>query len=225
MRKLIGLVLVSFLMLGMATPAMAQDEADPAMPVITLQPQPMTALCGMRFTLRVEAHCPNGDPVGYEWHRITGALNQAYNREGPALFLEAEEEEGETSYQCVVYNAALGKEAGKVASETVVVTRRLGTAAQRMEQYREELAQWPSIKEGLAEDPLFINNNALDYALLCMSVAAMWVADRRGTEPEFLQQFEQVFLILTSPLYCPGLAVFIVLIGVPVSAVARALAS
>ena len=71
-KRLLALLLSTVLAFGLALPAMAEDdpptEPAPAMPVITVQPQTIHVKRGEQKTLSVEAHIPNGDPLGYLWY-------------------------------------------------------------------------------------------------------------------------------------------------------------
>ena len=71
-KRLLALLLTLLLAFTLALPAFAEDdppeEPDPAMPVITRQPQAgkWRFLEGVNISL--EAQIPNGDPIGYIWH-------------------------------------------------------------------------------------------------------------------------------------------------------------
>ena len=70
-KKLLALLLTLALALTLALPAFAEDEPpeepNPAMPVITVQPQSVRVRVNETFTLSVEAYIPNGDEIGYRW--------------------------------------------------------------------------------------------------------------------------------------------------------------
>jgi len=69
-KHILATLLAIALALTLALPAMAADEPDPAMPVITVQPvgSSQRALRAT-FVISVQAHIPNGDDVGYTWYR------------------------------------------------------------------------------------------------------------------------------------------------------------
>jgi len=72
-KRLPALLLVLALaFISLALPAFAEDP-DPAMPVITAQPQGarLTEIAIFRkaVTLSVEAYIPNGDEIGYDWYK------------------------------------------------------------------------------------------------------------------------------------------------------------
>ena len=66
LKRLLVSLLVLALALGLALPAFSVD--DPAMPVITVQPQGVSTKQNQRIVLSVEAHIPNGDEIGYQWY-------------------------------------------------------------------------------------------------------------------------------------------------------------
>jgi len=77
-KRLIALLLGVALVFGLAMPALAEGAmtehseaaANPAMPVITVQPRGLRTKDNEAFTLRVEATIPNGDEIGYQWCQI-----------------------------------------------------------------------------------------------------------------------------------------------------------
>ena len=80
-KRLLALFLALFtLAFSLALPASAQESItqhsqatqNPAMPVITVQPQNVRVSLGQVIFLTVEAHIPNGDPIGFRWFRIFG---------------------------------------------------------------------------------------------------------------------------------------------------------
>ena len=73
LKRLPVSLLVIALALGLALPALAID--DPAMPVITAQPQDVSIKSNRRIVLSVEAHIPNGDEIGYQWYRGSKMLD------------------------------------------------------------------------------------------------------------------------------------------------------
>jgi len=77
-NRLIALLLTLVLAFGVTLPALAEGkseaEADPAMPVITVQPQGVTVRGKKSATLSVQAHIPNGDEIGYRWYRFPNEI-------------------------------------------------------------------------------------------------------------------------------------------------------
>ena len=67
-KRLLALLLTLSLAFTLALPAFAEDP-DPAMPVITVQPQSGQISLGGTYKHSVEASIPNGDEVGYRWYR------------------------------------------------------------------------------------------------------------------------------------------------------------
>ena len=77
-KRLLALLLTLILAFTLAMPAFAEDvppeEPDPAMPVITVQPQDIGIkeffifIFGKAVTLSVQAYIPNGDEVGCQWY-------------------------------------------------------------------------------------------------------------------------------------------------------------
>ena len=83
-KRLLALLLALVLAFGLAMPAIAQESLtehssanadttegsatkNPAMPVITVQPQ-VLMYNDTSFEIRFEAHIPNGDPMGIRWY-------------------------------------------------------------------------------------------------------------------------------------------------------------
>jgi len=74
--RLLALLLSFVLAFGLALPAFAQESLienseateNPAMPVITVQPQGGRVRLGEPYTLSVEAYIPNGDEFGLRWY-------------------------------------------------------------------------------------------------------------------------------------------------------------
>ena len=67
-KKLLALLLALALGFTLALPAFAEDEPNPAMPVITVQPVGGRVKAGQEFKFSVEAHIPNGDEIGFRWY-------------------------------------------------------------------------------------------------------------------------------------------------------------
>jgi hypothetical protein len=78
---MLAILLCAVLMVGLATPALAYEEStDPRRPVITQELYPYhtrlrssLALWGRNpwvpVSLSLQAHIPNGDPIGFRWYR------------------------------------------------------------------------------------------------------------------------------------------------------------
>ena len=68
-KRLLAVLLIFLLAFPVALAAFAEDEPaeepNPAMPVITVQPVGGTVKKGEKFTLSVQAHCPNGDKINW----------------------------------------------------------------------------------------------------------------------------------------------------------------
>ncbi|MCL2446193.1 MAG: hypothetical protein FWD06_05455 [Oscillospiraceae bacterium] len=82
MKKMLIMLLCVALLAGLAVPALAHDEypPDPRRPVITQELSPhitsfrtSLALWGRNpwvpVHLNLQAHIPNGDPIGFRWYR------------------------------------------------------------------------------------------------------------------------------------------------------------
>jgi len=113
-KRILALLLAFMLALGLGASVIAEDEPpgepNPAMPVITAQPRGGRVKLGRSLNLRVKAHIPNGDEIGYRWFRderqlgtdkasITGTANQfsagdyrveIYNRANPEYCVTSE---------------------------------------------------------------------------------------------------------------------------------------
>lgn len=132
-KKLFALLLALALALGLALPTFAGGEPDPAMPVITKQPEDVKLNVNLfgdaEFTLRIEAYIPNGDPVGYQWWydlSNTGSLYVPIEGATGSTFTASTADYGSSLY-CVVYNAAEGPEGThSAASRKASVTTFLG---------------------------------------------------------------------------------------------------
>ena len=144
MKKILALLLTLALCLTLALPAFALEEGepDPAMPVITAQPEDiplplrellktngLTLLIAIvkqeedvkldfAFELSIAATIPNGDPVGYQWYMDGEAIEGAVDATYAANFKDFEAFDGVNCFTCVVYNAAQG------ADESLRVTSR-----------------------------------------------------------------------------------------------------
>jgi len=101
-----------------ASPAPRDD--NPAMPIITKQPQSITVKCCEEFTLSVEAYIPNGDEVGYRWYRNGDRIDDAT---GPTLtvpYYYYYSSYDSSLYYCNVYNKSNSRT--YVDSERAIVT-------------------------------------------------------------------------------------------------------
>ena len=110
-------------------------NSNPAMPVITVQPQSMTRSNEM-FTLSVQAEAPNGDTLRYEWYQMrTGTDDALVSTEASfsmAICIDADQAgTAQFQYYCVVYNA--NDESLSVKSTTATVTIEYGAQPGCME--------------------------------------------------------------------------------------------
>ena len=110
MKKLVSVLLAVLLAAGLFVPAMAEEE-DPTpispMPVITAQPQNIR----FRYTFEpsttefsVEAYIPNGDPIGYEWHKKTIFGDTTLYGESDTYWFSPLKLWDQGQYYVVVYN-------------------------------------------------------------------------------------------------------------------------
>ena len=101
----------------LALPAFAEDP-DPAMPVITKQPQGGRIKPNKTLTLSVQASIPNGDEIGYQWWCVhpDGKISRI---DTTAETTHHNAIRGTYSYYVEVYNRANPE--NKVTSETVQV--------------------------------------------------------------------------------------------------------
>lgn len=142
-KSLLAVVLALGLCVGLGAPAFAGDTQDSAMPVITKQPENVIVTPGIfgmfetdntEFTLRIEASIPNGDPVGYQWYRISvsnqwktpiqGATESTYS----AYIGDVRDVSGwdysNFAFCCVVYNAKEGLDGEhNVTSKEIIFER------------------------------------------------------------------------------------------------------
>jgi len=99
-KKLLALLLTIALALSLALPAFAEEEPNPAMPVITVQPQGGSQKAfRASFTVSVQAHIPNDDNIGYEWYR-----NGVLTRQTGASMNDGLSSPGTLEIYVVVYN-------------------------------------------------------------------------------------------------------------------------
>ena len=83
-KRLLALFLVFVLAFSLALPAFAEgepEEPNPAMPVITVQPQGGRIRLGQKFTLSVQAHIPNGDEIEYIWYHSRRIIDMPSSNE------------------------------------------------------------------------------------------------------------------------------------------------
>jgi len=98
-KRLLALLLALIMAFSLALPVLADDAPNPAMPVITKQPQSVDA-SSKQFVLTIEAEILNGDPIGYQWYNsitkepIPGATEAEYSGNSSQFELLC----------CIVYN-------------------------------------------------------------------------------------------------------------------------
>lgn len=129
LTTLLALLLALGLAIGTALPVIALEEDD-WLPVITLQPQSCAVYIGGTgsFTLRVEAHIPNGDALGYQWRRYDRAWwVDIEGATGPELTIEEADSKADDRYRCTVYNLTEGKSYSSVTSDLAKITQKLLT--------------------------------------------------------------------------------------------------
>ena len=68
MKRLFATILTIALAFTLALPVFAENDPNPAMPVITVQPEGGRVRTGQSITLSVEAYIPNGDEIGFRWY-------------------------------------------------------------------------------------------------------------------------------------------------------------
>jgi len=90
-KRLSALLLALLLAFGIV-PFCTAEADNPAMPIITKQPESLTVKCCEEFTLSVEAYIPNGDELQFRWRRN----ESSYHRQG--IFLSG----GEFSYNATI---------------------------------------------------------------------------------------------------------------------------
>lgn len=105
-KRLLAALLSLALAFSPALPAFAQDEEpegpDPAMPVITVQPQSYRFRFDDRpreLQLSVEAHIPGGGEIGYQWYRGDVLISGE-----KTIRVNPPESERSDYYHVVVYN-------------------------------------------------------------------------------------------------------------------------
>lgn len=133
--RLLALLLSLVLAFSLALPAFAEDdlpeEPNPAMPVITVQPQgDIRVRAGQKFTLKVEAYIPNGDDIGYAWRRIRTSGQSDYCESAAEITHTWGGSSGILYYTVEVFN--LANPECRVVSETAQVEVYL-TLADRIE--------------------------------------------------------------------------------------------
>ena len=185
-------------------------------PVITKQPQGLGVNSGREFTLSVEAHIPNGDKVGYQWRQL--ATSAIYG-EGPVLTITANQHSG-GNYYCVVYNADMGLNAGSVnsAEAIVKVTVVPPTAREQMNEMKEQLKRLPSLREGMASDPLYLINGVISSSSLRLMISVLWFLSLFRVPPgRFESQAVKIFQNVAHVTLIPVLVIYILLFALPVS--------
>jgi len=120
-KRLLAALLTFALAFSVALPAFAEDdpseEPNPAMPVITAQPQSHRFRFDDRpreLNLSVEAHIPGGDEIGYQWYRGDVLISGE-----KTIYVNLPEGEGSDYYHVVVYN--VNHPEYRVTSETARV--------------------------------------------------------------------------------------------------------
>jgi len=126
-KRLSALLLALLLAFGIVPFSAAAKAANPAMPIITKQPESITVKCCEEFTLSVEAYIPNGDEVRYQWYEDGSQISDAT---GPTLtvpyffdlfyynYLYHFSKTRQAKIYCLVYNTG----GGQVQSKTATVT-------------------------------------------------------------------------------------------------------
>ena len=229
-KKWLALLLALAVAVGLAVPAFAEEPGEPMpeisaapgddVPVITVQPESETVPCGMQFTLTAAAHCPNGDPVGYQWQgRSLFDETIVYSGQtGPTFSWMAGDKPGVTkTIYCVAYNAARGLAAGSVASEDAVVTTRLPTAREIIGDTKDIINSLPPIREGLKQDPLYLINGAFAYVSMVAQIIAYWVLDLFKVAPERLDAASSWFFFPAMAVLVPVMLIYVLVFALPVS--------
>ena len=101
MKHLFALLLALVFATGLALPAFAEEEPDPAMPVIIRQPVGGYARVGDSVTFAIEAELPNAGRIGYQWYDAATGMPIADAISGSVSFTFPLT--GISAY-CVVYN-------------------------------------------------------------------------------------------------------------------------
>jgi len=117
-KRLLALLLTLALALCLSMPVFAEEEPNPAMPVITVQPQSIRVKAGQKFTLSVQAHIPNGEGV-LVYHFNDDTRGYGYSNKTGELTI-AEKFPGTQEYYVEVTNV-VGPNNYTVKSETVRV--------------------------------------------------------------------------------------------------------
>ena len=97
-KHALAVLLALVLALTLALPAFAADDPNPAMPVITVQPQSVRVKADRDFTLSMKAHIPNGDEISYRWwwddgyslHLLGGTEKITLNRNPDTCYIYVE---------------------------------------------------------------------------------------------------------------------------------------
>jgi hypothetical protein len=118
-KRMLAALLTLALSIALALPALAEDEPNPAMPVITVQPNGGRVKSGS--TISVQAHIPNGDEIGYVWARFSDS-DPVGTTEGSGATVTVRST-GKYYYRVRVYNQTNPEL--YVMSETVLVESHL----------------------------------------------------------------------------------------------------
>jgi len=185
-------------------------------PVITLQPKGANVNTGESFTLTVQAQIPSGDPVGYIWRNLV--TSTVYGEE-PALTLTARQHSG-GNYYCIVYNKAIGLDAGSVNSQEAIikVTVVPPSAREQLEEFKKALNDRPPMREGMKKDPLYLINSAIETSSLVLMVCVFSVMDLFKVPPNRLESIGvRLFQGVSYVALIPALVIYILLFALPVS--------
>jgi len=126
-KRILALLLAFMLALGLGASVIAEDEPpgepNPAMPVITAQPQSITIQNNSEFSISVQAEIPNGDPMRYEWFSVESGMTVSDETSitgGISVQFAKNAANAQFQYYVVVYNA--NDESLYVTSETATLT-------------------------------------------------------------------------------------------------------
>jgi len=187
MKKLFALLLALALAAGLALPAAAAGED---VPVITVQPQSISAAPETMFTLSVAAHAPNGDPVSYQWYQrwdVDGSLRFLTGYTQATYTAKASSSGGRTfkhAYFCRVTNTVTGE---SVDSDPVRVTEKKPSAKELMEIYKGYLDNGLSLRENMKKDPLYLINGMMEKSSAVLMICVMWLMDLLGVPDDRLE--------------------------------------
>ena len=126
-KRILALFLSVILALGLGPAVFAEgeNEPDPAMPVITKQPESLTVSFPFDSDIRItiEAEIPNGDPISYLWF-VNDELYYPWLHDFREPYFKCGskgENKAKSKYHCVVYNKNKDDDSHRVVSETVTV--------------------------------------------------------------------------------------------------------